>query len=99
LMLRRHYRLMDALTVMCLYQERWLREIGIDKPIAIIPNGVDPARFPPSRDEGERLALRNKLGFAAEDEVLTTVGAVSPRKGTDLAIEALRLVLTRRPHA
>jgi glycosyltransferase involved in cell wall biosynthesis len=98
-MFRRHYRLMDALIVMCLYQERWLREIGIDKPITVVPNGVDAVRFRPPRDEGERLALRNKLGFAAEDEVLTTVGAVSPRKGTDLAIEALRLVLERRPHA
>jgi glycosyltransferase involved in cell wall biosynthesis len=98
-MLRRHYRLMDALIVMCLYQERWLREIGCDNPIAIVPNGVDAARFRPPRDEGERLALRNKLGFAADDEVLTTAGAVSPRKGTDLLIEALRLVLARRPHA
>ena len=98
-MLRRHYRLMDALIAMCLYQERWLREIGCDNPIAIMPNGVDAARFRPASDEGERLALRNKLGFAANDEVLTTIGAVSPRKGTDLVIEALRLVLARRPHA
>jgi len=98
-MLRRHFRLMDAIIVMCLYQERWLRQIGIDKPIAIMPNGVDFARFRPPRDESERLALRNKLGFSADDEVLTTIGAVSPRKGTDLLIEALRLVLARRPHA
>jgi glycosyltransferase involved in cell wall biosynthesis len=98
-MFRRHYRLMDAVNVSCLYQERWLREIGVDKPIAVIPNGVDFARFRPPRDESERGALRYKLGFAANDEVLTTIGAVSPRKGTDLAIEALRPILARRPHA
>jgi glycosyltransferase involved in cell wall biosynthesis len=76
-----------------------LRRIGFHNQIAIMPNGVDLARFRPPRDERERLALRNKLGFAANDEVLTTIGAVSPRKGTDLLIEALRLVLAKRPHA
>ena len=98
-MLRRHFRLMDAIIVQSAAHEDWLRRIGFDNQIAVVPNGVDTARFRPPRDEGERLALRKKLGFAPDDQVLTTIGAVTPRKGTDLVIEALRLVATRHPQA
>ena len=98
-MLRRHFRLMDAIIVQSAAHERWLRQIGFDGQIAVIPNGVDTARFRPTRDEGERLALRKKLGFAPGDQVLTTIGAVTPRKGTDLLIEALRFVAARHPQA
>ena len=98
-MLRQHFRLMDAIIVQSAAHERWLRRLGFSNQIAIVPNGVDTARFRPPRDEGERLALREKLGFAPGDQVLTTVGAVTPRKGTDLVIEALRIVAARHPEA
>jgi len=98
-MLRQHYDLMDAIIVQSVPHEEWLRAIGYRHHIELIPNGVDTERFRPPVDEAERTRLRDRLGFAADESVIVTVGAVSPRKGTDLMIEAMRDVVLRHPRA
>jgi glycosyltransferase-like protein len=68
--------------------EQW-REIlradfGVDA--TVVPNGVDPARFPPTSPD-ERAALRERVG--ARGPLLLAVGGVEPRKGSTVAFRAL----------
>jgi glycosyltransferase involved in cell wall biosynthesis len=97
--LRRYFDQMDCVIVQSGFHERWIREIGFSGRIEIIPNGVDTERSRPALDAGERSRLREKLGFSEADRVVVTVGAVSPRKGTDLMIESMRYLAKRVPAA
>lgn len=97
--LRRYFGQMDCIVVQSSFHEGWLREIGFSGRIEIVPNGVDTERSRPARDEAERAQLREKLGFSPAERVVVTVGAVSPRKGTDLMIEAMGPLATRLPEA
>jgi glycosyltransferase involved in cell wall biosynthesis len=97
--LRRYFDQMDCVIVQSGFHERWMREIGFRGRIEIIPNGVDTAHFRPPLDGDDRRRLREKLGFSEADRVVVTVGAVTPRKGTDLAIESMRHLVKRVPVA
>jgi glycosyltransferase involved in cell wall biosynthesis len=70
-----------------------LRALGVSRPIAVIPNGVDTVRFRPCASENERAALRAELGLPTDAPVIAFLGAVSRRKGAELALAAFeRLV-------
>ncbi len=56
-----------------------LREIGVNKPIRVLENGVDQRVFRYDRARGEE--FRRKLGFSEEDFVVLNVAQVTPRKG------------------
>jgi len=57
--------------------------------IEVIPHGVDPVAFaPPSPSTMERVRSR----FGLQRPFLLQVGAIEPRRGTDLAIAATRAV-------
>ncbi|PVZ06919.1 MSMEG_0565 family glycosyltransferase [Actinomycetospora cinnamomea] len=67
----------------------------------VVPNGVDPDRFPPVT-AARRAALRASIGASSDEGdrfLFLAVGGVEPRKGTHHAFEALgELVRTmRRP--
>ncbi len=63
-----------------------IRLIGEDTgKVALIPNGVDRARFSP---QPRRVELAARYGLAGQ-RVLLTVGRLSERKGMDRVIEAL----------
>jgi glycosyltransferase involved in cell wall biosynthesis len=98
-MLRRYFDQMDFVIVQSGFHERWLRKIGFSGRIEIIFNGVDTEHSRPARDDEERSRLREKLGFHESERVIVTVGAVSPRKGTDLMIESMRHLAERVPAA
>ena len=63
--------------------------------LALIQNGVDTDRFTPGLVDPEFLA---RQGLAGKRLVLT-VGRLVPRKGIDMAIRAMKHVLTRIPSA
>lgn len=65
-----------------------LRALGVDVPVTVIPNGVDTARFRPCAGPEERRALRAALGLPENGRVVIYLGAISPRKGADLALAA-----------
>jgi len=98
-MLLRHYALFDCIIVQSVAHVRWLREIGYRNRIEVIPNGVDAAKYRPPMDADEQGRLRAKLGFADGEPIVTTVGAISQRKGTDVMIESLRGLRQRHPRA
>jgi teichuronic acid biosynthesis glycosyltransferase TuaC len=62
------------------------------RPIQVIPNGADHEVFHP-RDAVE---ARRRLGLPEDEQVISYVGKLVPRKGVDTLIEALGL-LARRP--
>jgi teichuronic acid biosynthesis glycosyltransferase TuaC len=74
-----------AIVTVCQALKDRLVELGIDsEKITVLRNGVDLIQFspPPNRQE-----QRNRLGV--RQKMLLSVGALIPRKGHDLIIEAL----------
>lgn len=63
----------------------------------VVPNGVEPARFPPI-DPARRAALRGAVG-ARHRFLFLAVGGVEPRKGTRHAFEALAELARERDPA
>jgi glycosyltransferase involved in cell wall biosynthesis len=69
-------------------------------PLEIIPNGVDLERYRPAYNEEERKALRASFGVVGSgSKMITTVGAVHPRKGSDLLLESWVSLAKRFPDA
>jgi glycosyltransferase-like protein len=78
--------------------EQWRRILRDDhgRETTVVPNGVDPDRFPPVTP-GRTAELRASIG--AQDRFLFLgVGGVEPRKGTHVAFEALARLCARMPH-
>lgn len=97
--LGRQYQSFDCIVVANEDHEGWLRRLGVTTRIEVIGNGVDTRRFRPADGAAEKAAARRELGFAPDDEIVLNVGAVSPRKGTDLAVEAWSRRARERRHA
>ncbi len=95
-MLRIFYDQFDGIVTSSEQIEGRLRRLGVGRPIAVIPNGVDLVRHRPA-EEAERRAARSRIGIRGDGPVLLSVGAISPRKGSDLLIEAWADLLARRP--
>ena len=94
------YNSFDAIVTNSPALEDFLREIGVRIRIEYIPNGVSLDRFhPPDTEKSrqQRLALRARLNIPEQHQVIAIVGALMPRKGPDMAIEAWNQVLARHP--
>lgn len=76
-----------------------VREMGITTPVEVIPNGVDMRRFQPASKDIEHFHLRARLGVPDTGFLVTTVGAVIPRKGVDILLEAWLKIARRFPDA
>jgi glycosyltransferase involved in cell wall biosynthesis len=79
----------------------FLQDIGVTTRIEHIPNGVDLQRFHTARSDEENretLKLRQQLGIPPHHKIITTVGAVIPRKGQDKIVKAWRQLLPRFPN-
>ena len=63
-------------------------DISSNIRIEIIPNGVDTAKFSPIANQDEKESIRKKLGLPKSVTIIALVGAIHPRKGTDLLISA-----------
>jgi glycosyltransferase involved in cell wall biosynthesis len=73
------------------YTARFVRAAAPDAPVEVVYNSVDLQRFDPARID--RAQARARLGAVGERRVLMAVVAqLSPWKGQDTAIEALKLL-------
>jgi len=61
-----------------------LRSIGVRRPIAVIPSGIDVARFAAGR---RNQALRKRFGVAEGASMVLWVGRLAQEKNVDLALE------------
>jgi glycosyltransferase involved in cell wall biosynthesis len=74
-----------------------LLQMGVKSRIEIIPNGVDLKRFRAPQSESERMNLRAKLGIDSKSQVILSIGAIHPRKGIDILLEAWVSLAKRFP--
>ena len=65
-----------------------IRETNPQANINVIPNGVDTEKFSPVLTQEEKKNLRITLNLPVDATIIVLVGAIHPRKGTDLLIEA-----------
>jgi glycosyltransferase involved in cell wall biosynthesis len=66
--------------------------------VALIPHGVDTARFRPATPD-ERLALRQRLGLPADGRIIIYTGRLLRGKGLEDLITAFRLIAAAEPSA
>jgi glycosyltransferase involved in cell wall biosynthesis len=94
---RRIYDTMDCVVTNSMHLKNLLLEMGVTTRIEAIPNGVDLARFSPDGPPGRREEIRAGLGIGPDDRVITAVGAVMARKGSDLLVEAFARLTASHP--
>ncbi len=67
-----------------------------------VPDGVDTERFRPLDGipgwAGERAWMRSHLGIPPDAQVVVYLGLLAPYQGTDLLLQAARLLLQEMPH-
>ncbi len=96
---RRLCRRLDGIVTASSATRRLLDSMGLDARIEVIPNGVDLQRYQPVRDDAERSGMRRDLGIREDAQVLLSIGAIHPRKGIDLLLEAWVSLARRYPDA
>ncbi len=75
-----------------------LHDMGVTTRVEIIPNGVDLDRFRPATDRDAADEARRGLGIGADAVVILAVGAVMPRKGSDLLVQAWSRLNEKHPN-
>ena len=85
---RKLFNYLDCIIVNNTPMLEMMRNMGVTSRIEVIQNGVNLQRFRRGDDSGRRRALRERLGISDNQIMITTVGAVMPRKGSDLLLEA-----------
>jgi glycosyltransferase involved in cell wall biosynthesis len=77
----------------------FLRRLGVRTRIEVILNGVDLGRYKPAPGMAESMAVRRALSLKERARLIVAVGAVHPRKGIDLLLEAWPAVASANPEA
>ena len=77
-----------------------LQSYGVNRPIRIIPTGIDFAPFNPASHNPEEIkALRHELGLRPDDKVLLSLGRVAKEKSMNVIVEQMPRVLECLPNA
>ena len=65
----------------------YLRSIGIDTTVTIMPTGIDFSRFDPKKEDKEKTeALRKKFGISSKDTVILSLGRIAQEKSIDVLL-------------
>jgi glycosyltransferase involved in cell wall biosynthesis len=72
------------------YEAHRHRSIYVDRPVRVIPPGVDIDFCRPNPEA--RDAVRRELGVRAEEHVIGFVGRLVPEKGVDVLLDALEIL-------
>ncbi len=94
---RKLYNQMDCIVTNNIQLKDMVREMGVRTRIEVIANGIDFDRFQIDTSHRIRHAVRQRLGIAGTDRVICSVGALIPRKGTDLLVEAWARLVKNHP--
>jgi glycosyltransferase involved in cell wall biosynthesis len=89
-------RQIDCIIAVSAEMGRQARRLGLKSRVEVIPNGVDLKRFraAPGGD-AERRRLREALGLSETSILVSTVGSLIPRKGTDVLLESWKTIAAR----
>lgn len=72
-----------------------MRELGVPpSSMTLIQNGVDIEQFTPGERDPELIARHGLAG----KQIILTVGRLVPRKGSDMAVRAMKDIVRRRPN-
>jgi glycosyltransferase involved in cell wall biosynthesis len=74
-------------------RQEYLRHPGWGRNVVTIHNGIDVSAEP-----GSGARVREELGIAPDDLVVTMASALRPEKGHDIALEALRILRPSFPN-
>jgi L-malate glycosyltransferase len=95
---RLQYRLADRIVAISPALGDRFVESGYGGKVRVITRSVDVARFRPVA-ETNQVRIRDELGLPTSGPILLFVGQIGERKGADLLIPILSLVVDRRPEA
>lgn len=96
-------RAADAITTSTVNAAELLRRDGTLRPerIHAVPDGVDTERFRPFDGSPawakQNAALRAQLGIPPGRKIVAYIGLLAPYQGTNLLIDAARILLAHRP--
>ena len=80
--------------------EKLLKSYGVQKPIRIIPTGIDFTPFKPEHYIPSEVAhLKEVFHIPLEDPIILFVGRVAKEKSIDVLIKAMPMVLEKIPNA
>ncbi|MFQ5643061.1 MAG: glycosyltransferase family 4 protein [Thiogranum sp.] len=82
------FNLLDCIVTNNTPLRDFVRAAGITTRVEVIANGVDLKRFYPAQTAADRDPLRTQLGIGPDDIMITSIGGISPRKGSDLIVDA-----------
>jgi 1,2-diacylglycerol-3-alpha-glucose alpha-1,2-galactosyltransferase len=82
------YNLGDAVIALNQESEEELRRIGVIRPIAVIPNGIDVVRTRSVLKD--KLRARLDLGIDPDAFLVLGVGQIQPRKGVEVFVDCAR---------
>lgn len=74
-----------------------MADYGVDRPIRVIPTGVDLRKYQRPDDDSDRLALRRKLGYQADTPVILSLSRLAFEKNIAEVIEAMPDVIAKCP--
>ena len=67
-----------------------LLEYSVDRPIEVIPTGIDTEHFKPAPGDAEKImALKTELGIGPGEKVLLSVGRIAKEKNIDVVVRHL----------
>ena len=76
--------------------QRLLLAQKVNRPINVIPNGIDLSSFKAAKKPG---SLRNRLGIKSDAPILLTVGRMDPEKRLEFVVDAFEILSKRVPNA
>lgn len=82
----------DKVQAISTFLGAWARRMGYKGKVAVIPNGVDHARFSAPVPRETRIKERRALGISEQDTVLVTASRLVHKNGVDTVIQALTLL-------
>jgi len=76
----------------------FVQAAGVTTRVEVIANGVDLECFCPAQTPADRDSLRTQLGIGTNDIMITSIGGISPRKGSDLILDAWARLASEIPN-
>ena len=74
----------------------YLRSIGIDMTVSILPTGIDFSRFDVSKEDKKVTAeLRKKFGISPSDTVILSLGRIAQEKSIDVLLRGYAAYLKK----